>query len=263
MAANMFTFYPFRNFNFSFGNSVVYSDLGGPHPGYFIPFLFYKSIDHTLNATNYAGESGQNSQMYFNFSSRNISHLHLYFTLFVDDLSFTHFREKDEYNFFSYKGGFRLSDFPLSNLSFTFEATHTNPLVYDHKIPISTYASNLYNMGHYLRDNSREFYFSFDYRPIRGLHLQLSYTLAQHGDDFSYADCANDPDCGLHTLPILENITWENRMLEFTAQYELLSGTFIYASYRYSDITGNDEKYTPEFYRGNTNTFGTGFRIGF
>ncbi len=263
MAANMFTFYPFRNFNFSFGNSIVYSDLGGPHAAYLVPFLFYKSVDHTLNATYAGGESGQNSQMYFSFSSRNIKHLHLYFSLFADDLSITHFRNKDEFNLFSYKTGFRLSDFPLQNVSLTFEFTHTNPLVYQHKIETQTYASNKYNMGHYLRDNSREFYTSIAYKPIRGLSFNFSYTLAQHGDDYSYAECANDPNCDLHKLPILENIIWENHTFLFNALYEVASNTYVYLKYRYSEITGNVEKYTPEFYHGITNTVSLGISLGF
>lgn len=263
MAANMFTFYPFRNFNFSLGNSVVYSDLGGPHLAYLIPFLFYKSVDHTLNATYAGGEAGQNSQMYFSFSSRNIKHLHLYFTVYMDDLSFTHFETKDEYNLFSYKTGFRLSDFPLQNVSLTFEFTHTNPLVYQHKIETQTYASNKYNMGHYLRDNSREFYIALAYKPIRGLSFNLSYTLGQHGDDHNYANCANNPNCNLHKLPILENITWENHTFLFHALYEVVSNTYVYLKYQHAEITGNVAKYTPELYWGTTDTFSVGFNIGF
>jgi hypothetical protein len=264
MAANMFTFYPFKNFNFSFGNSVVYSDLGGPHAAYFIPFLFYKSVDHTLNSTYAGGEAGQNAQMFFNLSSRNIRYLHLYFTLYIDDLSFTHFSKKEEHNFFSYKTGARLNDFPFQNVSLTAEFTFTNPLVFQHKIATQTYASNLYNMGHYLRDNSRELYLALDYKPLRGMHFSLSYTLAQHGDDYSYADCANDPDCNLHVLPILKNITWENHSLDFRASYELFYNTSFYLNYRYADIGGVlMEKYTPEFYWSHTNTVQMGFNIGF
>ncbi len=263
MASNMFTFYPFKHFNFSFGNSVVYSDLGGPHAAYLVPFLFYKSVDHTLNATYAGGESGQNSQMFFNFSSRNIKYLHLYFTLYVDDLSVRHFKKKDEFNFFSYKTGFRLSDFPFQNINVTFEFTHTNPLVYAHKIATQTYASNKYNMGHYLRDNSREYYLALGYKPIRGLSFNLSYTLAQHGDDYSYADCSSDPNCDLHKLPILKNITWENQTILFDAVYQIVANTYLYLKYQHSNITGNVEKYTPEFYHGETNTVSLGVNLGF
>lgn len=261
MAANMFTFLPFRNFIFSFGNSIVYSDLGGPHAAYLIPFLFFKSVDHTLNATT--GGVGQNSQMFFNISSRNIKYLHLYVNLFLDDFSINHFRESDEYNLLSWKFGFRLSDFPLRNLSLIAEYTMTNPVVYQHKIKTITYESNRYNMGHYLRDNSRELYVALLYKPIRGLHFKLAYTLGQHGDDYDYAECANDPDCDLHKLVPLKNITWENQTVQFDARYEIVSNTYVFLSYMLGNATGNVEKYTPEYYHGKTNTFSFGANIGF
>jgi len=75
IAANIFTIEPFKRLYISLGNSVVYSDVG-VHAAYLIPVMFYKSIDHTLNGTsNY---SGQNAQMYFDISSRQIKYLHVY-----------------------------------------------------------------------------------------------------------------------------------------------------------------------------------------
>jgi len=49
MAANMITITPWKKLNFSFGNSIVYSDMN-VYPGYLIPFMFYKAIDHTVNS---------------------------------------------------------------------------------------------------------------------------------------------------------------------------------------------------------------------
>ncbi len=268
IASNMFTFYPIKHLNISVGNSVVYSDVGGggPHAAYLIPFLFYKSVDHTLNNTYSGGEAGQNAQMFLNISSRNIKYLHIYFTLFIDDLSFKHFKKKEEHNFFSYKGGFKLSDFPFQNLSLISEITFTNPLVFQHKIATQTYASNQYNMGHYLRDNSMELYFAIEYKPIRGLHILASYTLAKHGDDYDYAACAADPDCNLHILPILSNIIWQNQQVLISARYEIVSNTYVFFNFNHQNISGRPtaiEKYTPEYYQGNTSTITGGMNIGF
>ena len=266
IAANMFTFYPFRNFNVSFGNSIVYSDLGGPHTAYLIPFLFYKSVDHTLNGVYSGGEAGQNAQMFLSLSSRNIKHLHIYFTIHIDDLSIRHFRAKDEYNLFSYKTGFRLSNYPFQNISLTTEFTRTNPLVYQHKIQTQTYESNNYNMGHYLRDNSQELYLALNYKPLRGLFLNLSYTLAQHYDDYSYAECATTPGCNLHKLPIFDNLIWQNQTILFQTKYEVFSNTYLFLNYQHSNVTGEQdkiEKYTPEYYWGGTNTISVGMNIGF
>lgn len=263
IASNMFTFYPIKNLNFSFGNSIVYSDVGGINGNYLIPFLFYKSVDHTLNGVYVSGEAGQNSQMFVNLSSRNIKHLHLFFTLYADDLSFRHFKNKDEYNLFSYKVGFRLSNYPLQNLSLTFEFTHTNPLTFQHKIETQTFASSNYNLGHYLTDNAREIYLAANYKPIRGLNIELSYTYAKKGGGPTYAECANDPNCDLHTIPILNPIVWDNHSIGINSNYEFASNANIFINVLIGDITGDVETYTPEFYWGKTTTISAGFNIGF
>ena len=69
-----------------------------------------------------------NSQMFLDISSRQIKKLHLYATLFIDELSVSRITDEDEWNFFSWKAGFRLTDLPFSNLSFTTEFTYTYPL---------------------------------------------------------------------------------------------------------------------------------------
>jgi hypothetical protein len=123
IAANMFTFTPFRNLNISVGNSIVYSDRH-MNPAYVIPLFFYKSVDHSLTS----GVDNMNSQMYLDVSSRQIKNLHLYASLFVDELSVSRIFKKDEWNFLSWKTGFRLMNIPVSNLSFTTEFTYTYPL---------------------------------------------------------------------------------------------------------------------------------------
>lgn len=268
IASNMFTFYPIRNFNFSFGNSVVYSDVGGggPHLAYMIPFLFYKSVDHTLNSTYKYGESGQNSQLFFNISSRNLKHFHFHFILYMDDLSFSHFSEKDEFNIFSYKGGLRISNILNQNLSLTAEYTLTNPYTYKHTIVTTTYETNSYNMGHYLRDNSKEVFFALSYKPTRGLFVSLSYVLATHYDDYIPSECAQDPECNFHTVPKFENIMWQNQSIKLKARYEVFANTYLMAELYHQDITGVQEKielYTPEYYWGKTTTISFGATMGF
>ncbi len=266
MAASMFTFYPIRHLNLSFGNSIIYTDIG-VHPAYLIPFLFYKSVDHTLNNRTSGLQTGQNSQMYFAISSRNIKHLHLYFDMFFDDFSFSHVKAKDEFNLLGYKGGLRVSNFPLQNVALTAEFTLTKPFVYQHRIATQDYTSDLYNMGHYLKDNSKEYYVALQYKPIRGLHFSLSYTLARHYDDYSYAECETQhPRCYMHKVPVFKNLKWQNAMVLFSARYEIVANTYVFFKYRYSDITGDAayiKKYSPQYYWGKTNTVTIGTNIGF
>ncbi len=264
MAANMFTFVPIKGLNLSFGNSIVYTNESGngPHAAFLIPFLFYKSVDITLSAYEKGGYASNNNQFFFTVSSRNINRLHLYFSLFADDIAIRYFSDKDQYNSFSYKAGFRLSNYPIQNISLTGEYTRTNPYVYQHHTLTQDYRSNNYSMGHYLRDNAQEVYFGFRYNPIRGLNLELSYTLAQKGDDYDI----NNPQARVHSDPVLENIIWQNRRIQISANYEIFYNTLLFASWNFQNISGQNEvieKYTPEYYLNTKHTLTAGFHIGF
>ena len=117
-------------------------------------------------------------------------------------------------------------------------------------------------MGHYLVDNSQEFYVSLKYLPIRGLSIELSYSLAQHGDDYDIINPIN----GVHSDPILKNIIWQNNNIILSSRYEILSNTYLFGEFNYQNITGQQaaiEKYTPEYYCGQTSTFTMGFNVGF
>ncbi len=265
MAANMFTFIPWKHLNISFGNSIVYSDIG-VQAAYLVPFLFYKSVDHTLNSTN--NYAGQNSQMFFDISSRNIKHLHLFFTLFVDEFSIGRVTNSREHNFLGYKGGARLSNWPLRDLSVLGELTYTLPMTYQHRTSTTTFESNSYNLGHYMRDNSMDLYLSVIYKPIRGLRIDLSYNYGKHGNNYIYGEY-NPPD----EAPILQDITWQKSVVGLRGKYEFINNAYVFAGVFISDIQGHDvdgltaEDYLgmfgPEMFWGNTTTINLGFNVGF
>jgi len=271
IAANIFTITPYKRLNFSFGNSIIYSDIN-VQPAYLIPFLFYKSVDHTLNHNIV----NQNSQMFFDISSRQIKHLHLYTSIFIDEFSISRVGDKNKNNFISWKFGSHLSNLFNNNIMLTAEYTQTSPMTYQHTIPATTFASNKYNLGHYLRDNSREIFLSVNYKPYKQLILLGSYMLAQHGNDYIY-----DGSPQSITHPFMKDITWQNQSIFFKADYEFAHNSHIFVEYTLSDIKGYNvagfsesnilieyssshylEKYTEPFYRGKTNTIGAGLYIG-
>lgn len=266
VAANMFTFIPFKHLNISLGNSIVYSDIG-IQAAYLVPFLFYKSVDHTLNSTN--NYAGQNAQMFFDISSRNIKHLHLFFTLFVDEFSITRITKSDRHNFLSYKGGLRLSNWPVNDLSFISEFTYTLPMTYQHRTSTTTFESNSYNMGHYLRSNSMDLFFAFIYKPIRGLRIDLSYDYAVHGNNFIYGEYEPRDDMA----PILQDKTWQKSAVGIKANYEFFNNAYVFAGLLIQDIKGFDvdgltandylSMFTPEMFWNNTSTINLGFNFGF
>lgn len=267
IAANIFTVTPIKRLSLSFGNSIVYSDIG-VQAAYLVPFLFYKSVDHTLNSTNKDGQNGQNSQMFFDISSRNIRHLHLYIAAFVDEFKIDRLRHSDQHNFISWKFGGRLSGWPVSNVALTAEYTHSNPGTYQHNISTTTFASNDYNMGHYLRANSEEYYISLSWKPIRGLKVMGSWMLARHGNDYQYG-ITKDPQ----NQPVLKDITWDNHTYAFKARYEFVANAYVFAELILSDIKGYEvdgetpeyylNRFTPEIFWGDNTTVSVGFNIGF
>jgi hypothetical protein len=251
IAANMFTFTPFKNLNVSAGNSIVYS-FENVHPAYLIPVLFYKSVDHSLSS----GIDNMNSQMFFDISSRQIKNLHLYATLFIDELSVSRFTKKDQWNFFSYKAGFQLADLPITNLSFTTEFTYTYPLTFQHDVPTLTFQNAGYNMGYYLKDNSREWYIALDYHPVRTLDINLYFLDAIRGPDYT--------ELGVNRVgnPPLVSVQWHNTSYGLKASYQVINDLYTWFSISSGHITG-DTRWSPEYFYGWKNTVNLGATFGF
>ncbi len=263
IAANIFTITPFKRLNFSFGNSIIYSD-SYVQPAYLIPFLFYKSVDHTINHNI----DNQNSQMFFDISSRQIRRLHLYASLFVDEFNITRVFDKNKHNFLSWKFGTRFSNILAQNITLTAEYTQTSPITYLHYIPALTFETNKYSLGHYLRDNSREIALSMSCKPYKRLDLSASYVLAQHGNDYVYTD----GNLAILT-PYMKDKTWQGTSISVRADYEIVQDSHVFVEYVNSENLGYDadglpgsyylNKRTPVYYQGKTGTIGFGMNIGF
>ena len=71
-------------------------------------------------------------------------------------------------------------------MAVTAEYTKTTPNTYRHYVPTTTYESNFYNLGHYLKDNADERFVSVSYAPVKNLHLLVSYAHARRGKDYGY-----------------------------------------------------------------------------
>lgn len=270
IAANMITITPVRNLNVSLGNSIVYAERS-VKAGYLIPFMFYKSIDHSSTM----GSENQNAQMFLNISSRNIKHLHLFTSIYVDELSAKRWFN-DEHNFSSFKIGGNLSNFPIQNLSLIGEYTWTYPITYKHRVRNTTYASNNYCLGHYLGDNSKEIYVALTYKPFSTFQAKASFTDATHYNDYAYID----GKASVKT-PKFQDKTWSNRTFALDLRYLCLTNLYINLGISLSDINGYDVKsneecdeirrtaqeyldlYTPNFYQKKNTTFNFGINYFF
>lgn len=255
MAANIFTFYPFPRLGLSFGNSIIY-DYDNMHPAFLIPFSFFKALDHNLNF----GIKNMNSQMFFDISSKNINNVHLYSSLFIDELAIKRIIDPDEYNFISFKGGVKISNVPANTFA-CIEYTISNALTFRHDVPTTTYESNRFNLGHYLTDNSKELFLSSGYKPLRNLLLRLSYTWAVKGPD--HTELGTLPRASIKPFTPVE---WESRSLAFQLSWQPVNDLYLRIGYEYRNVTGNEpslKKYTPEFFWGKTGTFNAGINFGF
>ncbi|TAH37956.1 MAG: hypothetical protein EYC69_14885 [Bacteroidetes bacterium] len=263
IAANMYTLTPFKRLQVSLGNSIVYSDQN-VHPAYLIPFFFFKTIDHSLTSTG-SNFLGQNSQFFFNISSRNIRNTHLYLSVFVDEIALGRATDKSKHsNFYSMKVGARLSNLGIKNVFLTAEYTRTNPVVYRHYISTTTFASSSFNMGHYLGDNAQEVYLSLGYKPISKLLLEASYTLAQKGWEYLYTGVSADPQGNGLGHPFIDRVYWQASDISFKARYQLLNDAWIFAALSSTDHHGlKDDVYSMPYFRGKRTTINVGANIGF
>lgn len=256
IATNLFTFKPMKGLYTSVGNSIVYSDMN-VHPAYLIPFMLYKSIDHTLN-DGLSNPGGQNSQFFIDLSSRQINHLHLYASVFFDDISISRLKENGHLDYYSLNTGFRVSNL-IPNTALTLEYFKSYPLVYKHIVPTTTYESNQYNLGHYMQDNSKSLYVELEYKPLRALRIKAYYLHEQHGPD--HEELATDRQEVVNFF--MSSVEWENKSFGLVANYQIMNDVYVFGEFIQRNITGDQEKYTAPYYWGKTNTVSFGINYGF
>ena len=186
----------------------------------------------------------------------------------MDEFSVKRITNPDENNFLSWKGGFRLSNWPFQNLFLTGEYTYTLPMTYQHNSATTTFESTRYNLGHYLRDNSQEIFISLRYKPVRGLTIDLSFDLGLHYNDYVY-DYSPDVD----KKPVMQDLTWRSNEVSLRGRYEFLNNAYVFAGVIFGDVEGYDaddqpgqyylDRYSPALFHGKTTTLRAGFNIGF
>lgn len=277
MAANMFTFTPIKQLSLSFGNSIVYAEQT-IQAAYLIPIAFYKSLDHLL--TKGIRTQNQNSQAFASISVRPVNHLQLYGSFFIDEIKFSRFKPSEpENNPISYLVGLNWSGWPIDGLSLRGEFMRSYIACYTHSIDVLTWASNSYNMGHYMGDNAQSIYAELAYRPVRGLLLRMSYTNDKKFD--SYAYLRDNISATIAQAPF-QNCIYSNNEFCFDGIYEAHPNMYIRLSIGYNNAQGFDnlkadplpseyiatgEEYLnafcPLYYQGKNLTVSGSFSFGF
>lgn len=258
IASNVFTVRAMKGLNISLGNSIIYSD--NLQAAFFIPFMFFKSIDHTV----YSGSGnfgGANTQMFFDLSSRNIKNIHIYSSFYIDEISISRFWSSSQHsNFISGKLGVQFSNLWNKNISLSAEYTRTNPITFKHFVNTTTFESNEFNLGHYLRDNAQELALGVYYRPIARLSLSSTFILAEKGEDNEYTGVSKD----VLGLDFLKEVKWSSKAVSLELNYELFNDVHFFFSYQYRELSGAQQLiYTQEMFHNTSNTFSFGANIGF
>ncbi len=254
LAASIFTFIPVTGLQLSIGNSVIY-DYRHPHAAFLLPVAFYKAIDHTLNA----GVDNMNSQLFFSASSRNLKHLHLYGSVFLDEVAVDRIFNSNEHNFVSYKAG--VSTTFMHNTRIWGEYTWTNALTFMHYVPTTTFESNQYNLGHYLEDNAKDLYLGAEYKPFRTLSIRAYYNHSQKGPDHT----------ALGTMPrqeitSFEPVVWKSMRTGILATVQIINDLYARIGLEWRNVTGEAnylDRWTPKEYHGKTSTLRIGLNYGF
>lgn len=169
IAANMLTVTPIDNLDVSIGNSVIYS--GDLRPEFFIPFLYYKVMDHN---TGRGDVDDSNGQIYVDISSRNLQDCQFYLTLFIDSGSIRGLLNGD---FHEWWGGYTLGvkkvNAIIPNLDLIVEYTKLSPWAYEHKYDTETFKHIGFVLGDWLGQNADQFRIQADYKYNRPLTVHL------------------------------------------------------------------------------------------
>lgn len=284
MAANMFTFMPIKYVSFSFGNSIVYAERN-VQAAYFIPFAFYKSLDHLL--TKGLSVENQNSQLFGSLSVRPWDHIQLYTSIYVDEFKLARLKKSNpENNLVSYLVGFNWSGWPLTGLSLKGEFMRSYIACYTHSINVLTWASNGYNLGHYMGDNAQSIYVELAYRPIRGMRLKLTYTNDTKFNSYAYLRRGGKDGGISQTIAQkpFDKVIYRNDEVALDGIYEVHPNMYLRVNLTYNNARGYDNleqtivsedagekctaqyylnKFCPAYYQGHNFTAVVGFSFGF
>lgn len=257
LAMNMFTIKPIKNLYLNIGNSIVYSN--SINAGYMVPFIFFKSLDHTYSSLG-------NSSMFFDISIRNLKYCHFYYAMFIDELSIGRMFDKNlQSNFWSMKGGVQVINL-IPNTTLTAEYTRTNPITFKHYNPETTYESTGYNLGYFLRDNSQNIYFKIAYKPLPRLQISAFYDYSNKGPDYPDNRTQINPSTGktyVLGLPFQESLIWESTTLGGQVNYEIFNDIHIKLGAQYSKVWDPSGIYTPKAFSGNQITATASLSWGF
>src|SRR5690606_38195167 len=249
IAAHIISLYPFKNFSFSLGESVIYSER--LEPLYFIPVLFFRLADH------YNSDTGDNAQIFFNSVYKFYPlKSKIYGTFFIDELSITNLFKGGNLSSLGYTVGINFIDPIIENSELIIEYTRTDPFLYMNSNDVQLYSSHGYQLGHWIGSNADQFFISLRKWIVRGLMINLWGEIVRKGQTE-----LPKQQYELPYPPVLYGERFSMKTIGIEAEYEIFRKLFGKIYFNYSDISDEEEGRTPGFKTGAGNNFG--FTIGY
>lgn len=249
IAANIVTLSPLQWLDVSAGNAVIYG--GELRPEFFLPFMFYKFLDHNSGRGDV---NDANGVMYFDIAVKYPVNFKWYSTLLIDVTEIRNILDNDFRNtWIGFTLGGKSIDLIIDNLDLSIEYTRINPWVYEHKNEVTNYKHLKYPLGHWLGQNADQFRIQFDFQLLRGLKFKLYNEYIRKGglEEIYYAYSGMK----IIDLPFLyPPLRTENR-LGFEFIYEYLHDLILKGSYVYSDINDQEAAREPVFMIGSKNSY--------
>jgi hypothetical protein len=257
IVSHLFTFHPFYNLSFSFGESVIYSDK--IEPIYFIPIIPFRISEHYV--MNQEENEGGNAQMFADvrYKIPSLKSM-LYASLFIDEMSFkTMFKNNgSDPTEAAYTLGASILDPVLPGSNLIFEYTKIAPYIYMHPDNAQTYANYNYQLGHWIGSNSDLIYSAYEQKIMRGLKIKFWGEYIRKGKtEKSAADLTFDPYPQFLHGP-RKNVTDYG----ITASWEPYYSLILSVNYQHSIISDEDNERTPIYQLGSRNVLGVSLSYG-
>jgi len=251
--AHMFSFTPFEAFNFSLGESVIYSDSF--EPIYLVPVLFFRLADHYLTVPdNAAGNAQLFGSFWYNYSMINTR---FYGSVYIDELSVqTLLAGTPGPKAIAYTIGASVVNPYIADLQINVEYSKLDPFVYFHRDDAQMYTNYNYQLGHWIGSNSDQFYISVNKTILRGLNSKLWYSYVRRGE----RESADEPRYQEKHV-FLWGLNTQYSNWGISANYEIIHDVFVKASYQ--SYQTSEEQTTGNFIDTRKNEFFMSLNYGF
>ncbi len=253
IASHILSLYPWNNFSFSLGESIIYSDR--LQPAYFIPILFFRAVDHYLSDSS---NTGSNAQIFGNLVYKYTPlRLKFYSSIYIDELTFSGFLNGNNRSDIGYTVGIQSVDPVISNSLFTIEYTKISPFNYMNSNNAQHYSNHGYQLGHWIGSNGDELYLSYTQNILRGISINVWGDHVRKGQielpsqqyQATYPSTLYGPRLSITDMGLNVN-------------YEIMNNVFAKVYYQHTNASGNNEGRLPDFEMGSHNSFGLAVGYG-